>query len=191
MRKFAARLEDDGWDVRYAKLNDPDNAQTLSGELLCHTREHAYSHHIQRLMIIGNFALLAGIDPAQVHEWYLAVYADAFEWVEAPNTIGISQFAEGGIIASKPYVSSANYIDKMSNFCDHCEYGSKTKSGPNACPFNILHWHFIDRHEQRFGNNPRMGNVLGTWRRMDGAKKQTILEDASKILAKLDADEVV
>lgn len=153
--------------------------------------EHAYSHHIQRLIITGNFALLAGIDPAQVHEWYLAVYADAFEWVEAPNTIGMSQFAEGGIIASKPYVSSANYIDKMSNFCDHCEYGSKTKSGPNACPFNILHWHFIDRHEQRFGNNPRMGNVLGTWRRMDGAKKQTILEDASKILAKLDADEVV
>ena len=99
------------------------------------TRTQAYAHHIQRLMVTGNFALLAGIDPAQVHEWYLAVYADAFEWVEAPNTIGMSQFADGGVIASKPYVSSGAYINRMSDHCKSCHYSVSAKTGDTACPF--------------------------------------------------------
>ncbi|MBV7378590.1 cryptochrome/photolyase family protein [Maritimibacter sp. DP4N28-5] len=160
-------------------------------EAVNHTKEYAYSHHIQRLMVTGNFALLAGVDPAEVHEWYLSVYVDAFEWVEAPNTIGMSQFADGGIIASKPYVSSANYIDKMSDFCETCHYSAKAKTGEGACPFNLLYWHFIDRHSQRFGNNPRMGNVLATWRRMDAEKKKTILDEATRVLEALDDGETV
>ena len=131
------------------------------------TREEAYAHHIQRLMVTGNFALLAGIDPREVHEWYLAVYADAFEWVEAPNVIGMSQFADGGIIASKPYVSSGNYIAKMSDYCKSCAYSVKDKTGENACPFNLLYWDFVIRHRERFGRNPRMGPVYRTWDKMD------------------------
>ncbi len=160
-------------------------------ETVRQTRDTAYSHHIQRLMITGNFALLAGVDPAHVHDWYLAVYADAFEWVEAPNTIGMSQFADGGIIASKPYVSSANYIAKMSDYCDGCHYSAQAKTGAKACPFNLLYWHFIDRHEARFKSNRRMGNVLATWRRMEPVRKETILAEADAFLAKLDAGEVV
>lgn len=155
------------------------------------TREEAYAHHIQRLMVTGNFALLAGVDPAQVHEWYLAVYADAYEWVEAPNTIGMSQFADGGIIASKPYISSGNYIDKMSDYCKECSYKVKDKTGPDACPFNLLYWHFLDRHRDRFEGNHRMGNMYRVWDRMAEDKRQTVLADADAFLAKLDAGEVV
>ncbi len=155
------------------------------------TRDEAYAHHIQRLMVTGNFALLAGIDPTQVHEWYLAVYADAFEWVEAPNTVGMSQYADGGIIASKPYVSSGNYINKMSVYCGNCAYSVKDKTGENACPFNLLYWHFLDRHRDRFGNNPRMGNIYRTWGRMDDAKRATVLKEADAWLARMDAGEVV
>ena len=131
------------------------------------TRDEAYAHHIQRLMVTGNFALLAGINPAEVHEWYLAVYADAYEWVEAPNVIGMSQFADGGIVGSKPYVSSANYIDRMSDYCADCAYSAKTKMGEGACPFNFLYWQFLDRHRDRFQKNPRMANMYRTWDRMD------------------------
>ncbi|WP_412505830.1 cryptochrome/photolyase family protein [Roseovarius sp. SYSU LYC5161] len=155
------------------------------------TREDAYAHHIQRLMVTGNFALLAGIDPARVHEWYLSVYADAFEWVEAPNTIGMSQFADGGIIASKPYVSSGNYIDRMSDYCRGCAYSVKDKTGARACPFNLLYWHFMDRHRDRFERNPRMAQMYRTWDRMDEAKRRTVLRDADAVLQRLDAGEVV
>src|SRR3989338_7417161 len=120
------------------------------------TRDLAYAHHIQRLMVTGNFALLAGVDPAAVHEWYLAVYIDAFEWVEAPNTLGMSQFADGGLLGSKPYVSSGAYIDRMSDYCSGCHYRVKDRTGPKACPFNPLYWHFLDRHRARFASNPRM-----------------------------------
>ena len=107
------------------------------------TREQAYAHHIQRLMITGNFALLAGIDPHELHEWYLAVYADAYEWVELPNTVGMSQFADGGLLASKPYAASGAYIDRMSDYCEGCAYEVKQRTGPRACPFNALYWDFI------------------------------------------------
>lgn len=149
------------------------------------TRDEAYAHHIQRLMVTGNFALLAGIDPADVHAWYLAVYADAYEWVEAPNVIGMSQFADGGIVGSKPYVSSGNYIDRMSDYCGDCSYSVKTKTGEGACPFNLLYWAFLDRHRERFAGNPRMANMYRTWDRMDEAKRDAILEEAAAFLEAL------
>jgi len=155
------------------------------------TRTEAYAHHIQRLMVTGNFALLAGIDPGQVHEWYLAVYADAYEWVEAPNVIGMSQFADGGIVASKPYVSSGNYIARMSDHCGSCHYKVKDKTGPGACPFNLLYWHFLDRHRDRFRANPRMGQIYANWDRMDEGKKALILADASDWLGRMEAGEAV
>jgi len=155
------------------------------------TRTEAYAHHIQRLMVTGNFALLAGIDPAQVHEWYLAVYADAYEWVEAPNVIGMSQFADGGIVASKPYVSSGNYIDRMSDYCKNCAYKVKEKTGEKACPFNLLYWHFLIRHRERFAGNPRMAQMYRTWDRMAEERRETVLNDAEKWLEKLDEGAVV
>jgi deoxyribodipyrimidine photolyase-related protein len=150
------------------------------------TREEAYAHHIQRLMVTGNFAMLAGIDPKAVHEWYLAVYADAYEWVELPNTLGMSQFADGGLLASKPYAASANYINRMSDYCSSCQYKVKEKSGPEACPFNYLYWDFLDRHRDKLGNNPRLGQVYRTWDRMDAGRKQEFRRDARRFLEGLD-----
>ncbi|WP_299737804.1 cryptochrome/photolyase family protein [uncultured Roseobacter sp.] len=155
------------------------------------TRDEAYAHHIQRLMVTGNFALLAGIDPEQVHEWYLAVYMDAFEWVEAPNTVGMSQFADGGIIASKPYVSSGAYINRMSDYCKGCAYSVSKKTGEGACPFNLLYWHFLDRHRDRFKSNARMGNMYRTWDRMDADRRETVLVEAEGFLKRLEAGETV
>jgi deoxyribodipyrimidine photolyase-related protein len=155
------------------------------------TREEAYAHHIQRLMVTGNFALLAGVDPHEVHEWYLAVYADAYEWVEAPNTVGMSQFADGGVVGSKPYVSSGAYIDRMSDYCGGCAYDVKAKAGPGACPFNLLYWHFLDRHRARFEGNPRMANMYRTWDRMDAGRRSAALNGAGAVLARLDAGETV
>ena len=121
------------------------------------TREDAYAHHIQRLMVTGNFALLAGLDPQAVHQWYLAVYADAFEWVEVPNTIGMTLFADGGVLGSKPYAASGNYINRMSDYCKSCAYQVKLKTGKDACPFNALYWHFLDRNRGRAGQEPAHG----------------------------------
>ena len=168
-----------------------DTGMNCVAKSVAQTRDEAYAHHIQRLMVTGNFALLAGIDPGQVHEWYLAVYADAYEWVEAPNVIGMSQFADGGIIASKPYISSGNYIHKMSDYCGNCAYRVQDKTGEKACPFNLLYWHFLDRHRDRFENNPRMGNMYRVWDRMDEAKRKTVLAEADDWLARLDAGEPV
>jgi deoxyribodipyrimidine photolyase-related protein len=150
------------------------------------TRDMAYAHHIQRLMVTGNFALLAGVDPGQVHDWYLAVYIDAFEWVEAPNTIGMSQHADGGVLGSKPYVSSGAYIDRMSDYCKSCAYSVKAKAGPDACPFNLLYWHFLTRHRARFEGNPRMAQMYRVWDKMDEGHKTKVLADADTFLAKMD-----
>ena len=155
------------------------------------TRDLAYAHHIQRLMVTGNFALLAGVDPAEVHEWYLSVYVDAFEWVEAPNTIGMSQFADGGLLGSKPYVSSGAYIDRMSDHCAGCRYRVKEKVGERACPFNLLYWHFLDRHRERFRSNPRMGQMYRVWDGMDAGHRTAVLAGAEAVLGRLDRGEVV
>lgn len=155
------------------------------------TQQDAYAHHIQRLMVTGNFALLAGVDPHQVHEWYLAVYADAYEWVESPNTVGMSQFADGGIVASKPYVSSGAYINKMSDYCSGCAYSVTRKTGAGACPFNLLYWHFLIRHEDTFANNPRMAQIYATWRRMKADRRETVLAEAEAFLSLLDAGALV
>ncbi|MEM6888495.1 MAG: cryptochrome/photolyase family protein [Pseudomonadota bacterium] len=155
------------------------------------TADEAYAHHIQRLMVTGNFALLAGVDPRHVHEWYLAVYADAYEWVEAPNVIGMSQFADGGIVASKPYVSSGAYINRMSNYCGSCGYAVSKKTGEGACPFNLLYWHFLGRHRDVLGKNPRMGQMYATWDRMKPEKRETIVAEANAFLGKLYGGEPV
>ncbi len=150
------------------------------------TKREAYAHHIQRLMVTGNFALLAGLDPREVHEWYLSVYADAFEWVEVPNTIGMALYADGGIMASKPYAASGAYINKMSDYCANCVYDPAVKAGPKACPFNPLYWDFIGRNEDKLGTNPRMGPVYATWRKMGPARRDEIKADSTKILEALD-----
>ena len=130
------------------------------------TLRHAYSHHIQRLMLTGNFALLAGIRPAEIAEWYLAVYADAIEWVELPNTHGMAIYADGGLLASKPYAASGAYINRMSNFCKDCRYDVRERTGPTACPFNSLYWAFLLRNQQRLRGNPRLAmpyRSLAAW----------------------------
>jgi len=147
---------------------------------------YAYAHHIQRLMLTGNFALLAGIHPDKVDEWYLGIYIDAIEWVEITNTRGMSQFADGGIVGTKPYVSSANYIDKMSHYCKTCHYDKKKKVGDQACPFNSLYWHFYNRHESLLSNNPRVAMMYRTWERMGSEKQAEIIDQAEKYLEKLD-----
>ncbi|MEM9099944.1 MAG: cryptochrome/photolyase family protein [Pseudomonadota bacterium] len=146
------------------------------------TRDEAYAHHIQRLMVTGNFAMLAGIDPHEVHEWYLAVYADAYEWVEAPNVIGMSQFADGGLLGSKPYAASGNYINKMSDHCWGCRYDVKQKTGPEACPFNPLYWDFLVRNQEKLRGNPRLGQVYRTWDKMAEDKKTAYLESAATVM---------
>ena len=146
------------------------------------TRDEAYAHHIQRLMVTGNFAMLAGVDPKAVHEWYLAVYADAYEWVELPNTLGMSQFADGGLLGSKPYAASGNYINRMSDYCASCRYKVKRKNGPEACPFNYLYWDFLDRQREKLGANPRLGQVYRTWDRMDAERKSEVRQDARRFL---------
>jgi len=143
--------------------------------------EHAYAHHIQRLMVTGNFALLLGVDPDQLDEWYLGIYMDAIEWVEITNTRGMSQFADGGLLATKPYVASANYMHKMGDYCTKCRYNYKEKTGENACPFNSLYWDFMDRHRSKLSNNPRIGMAYRTWDRYDGEQKAAILQRADQV----------
>lgn len=154
-------------------------------EAVKHTRAHAYSHHIQRLMITGNFALLAGLDVKEVQEWYLAVYSDAFEWVEMPNTLGMALFGDGGVVASKPYAASGKYINRMSNFCKSCKYDPNLMTGEKACPFNALYWDFLVRHEDKFRGNQRMPYVFSTWDRFPKKKQKAIRAQAKDTLKKI------
>jgi deoxyribodipyrimidine photolyase-related protein len=146
------------------------------------TRREAYAHHIQRLMVLGNFALIAGVDPKAISDWFLVVYFDAYEWVEMPNVIGMSQFADGGAIASKPYASTGAYIDRMSDYCGRCRYQVKQRTGPDACPFNALYWDFIGRHEDRLRGNSRMRNMYATWNRFSDDAKAEIRASAAAFL---------
>ncbi|MCH7398619.1 cryptochrome/photolyase family protein [Belliella sp. DSM 107340] len=146
--------------------------------------DSAYAHHIQRLMVTGNFMLLAGIHPDQVDEWYLGIYIDAIEWVEITNTRGMSQYADGGIVGTKPYVSSANYIDKMSDYCSSCFYKKSQKVGDKSCPFNSLYWHFYARNEEKLAKNPRIGMAYKTLAKMKD--KDAILKQAESYLDRLE-----
>ncbi|MCP1468637.1 deoxyribodipyrimidine photolyase-related protein [Sphingobium sp. OAS761] len=146
------------------------------------TIDHAYAHHIQRLMITGNFALLAGIDPHQVHVWYLEVYADAYEWVELPNTLGMSQFADGGLLGSKPYASGGAYINRMSDYCGTCRYDVKQRTGDDACPFNSLYWDFLARNEKKLARNPRLAMPYRNWAGMAEKDRAAIREQAARVL---------
>ncbi len=144
--------------------------------------DYAYAHHIQRLMITGNFALLAGVHPDELDAWYLGIYIDAIEWVEITNTRGMSQFADGGIVGTKPYVSSATYINKMSSYCNGCYYDKAKKTGDKACPFNSLYWNFYDKHEAKLAKNPRIGMMYNVWKKMEPKTKTALLEQAENYL---------
>ncbi len=154
-------------------------------EVIGQTRREAYAHHIQRLMVTGCFALLIGADPAEVNEWYLAVYADAFEWVQLPNTHGMVLHADGGMLGSKPYAASGKYIDRMSDYCRDCRYDVKETESENACPFNALYWWFLDRNGDRLRDNRRMAMIYRTWDRFDADRQDAILSRADTFLESL------
>ena len=149
------------------------------------TKKYAYAHHIQRLMVLGNFALLAGLSPEQVNEWFLIVYADAYEWVELPNVSGMVLFADGGYLASKPYAAGGAYINRMSNYCKHCHYKVSQKNGKTACPFNYLYWDFLIRNRTKLKDNARLGMMYRSLDRMDASKIAAVQNDADRFLTML------
>lgn len=155
-------------------------------DVIGQTSRHAYSHHIQRLMVTGNFALLAGVRPAEIEEWYLAVYADAFDWVELPNTHGMVMYADGGLLASKPYAASGAYIARMSNYCRGCFYDVKQKSGPRACPYNYLYWAFLIRNERKLSANPRLAMPYRTLKGWSRERKHEVVREADAFLDTLE-----
>lgn len=166
------------------------NAQTsmrCMREAIGQSLEFAYAHHIQRLMITGNFCLLAGIDPNQVDAWYLGIYVDAIEWVEMPNARGMSQFADGGLIASKPYAASGNYVSKMSDYCSSCHYDVKRKTGHGSCPFNSLYWRFMIKHRDRLAKNPRVAMLFKGWDKQSDAERNAVLDYAEGLIADLNS----
>ena len=184
----------------YARRNALDAHQPLPAfywtgqtELNClkhalgQTLDYGYAHHIQRLMVTGLFALLVGVEPRALHEWYLAVYVDAVEWVELPNTVGMSQFADGGVMASKPYAASGKYIQRMSNYCAGCRYDPAQSVGPKACPFTTLYWNFLLRHETRMAKNPRMAMPLKNLVRLDASLRSAIRRQAEEFRRSLAA----
>ena len=175
----------------YATLNFFENKNPLpnwfwSGETkmnclkqsIKQSLKYSYAHHIQRLMVTGNFALLAGLNPDEIDQWYLGIYIDAIEWVEITNTRGMSQFADGGIVGTKPYVSSAAYINKMGNYCEGCFYKKDLKVGERACPFNSLYWNFYDQHREKLQKNQRIGMMYRVWDKMKPEAKAEILTQA-------------
>jgi deoxyribodipyrimidine photolyase-related protein len=151
-------------------------------ETIGQTLELGYAHHIQRLMVTGLFALLLGVDPQEVHKWYLAVYVDAVEWVELPNTLGMSQYADGGVMGSKPYSATGKYIDRMSNYCGDCRYHPATAVGEDACPFTTLYWDFLMRHEQTLKGNNRMSMQLRNLARKPREERAEIRRQAGELL---------
>ncbi|WP_416139709.1 cryptochrome/photolyase family protein [Halomonas sp. HK25] len=149
------------------------------------TRDNAYAHHIQRLMVTGNFALLCDVAPEALGDWYLAVYADACEWVELPNVLGMVLHADGGLMGSKPYCASGKYIDRMSDHCHQCRFDPKQVTGEGACPLNSLYWHFLERHAETLSANPRMKLIYGSLARMNEQKRADIRDQAERFLANL------
>jgi deoxyribodipyrimidine photolyase-related protein len=161
-----------------------DTEMVCLREAIGQTLRFGYAHHIQRLMVTGLFALLLGVRPREVHAWYLAVYVDAIEWVELPNTLGMSQYADGGVMASKPYAASGKYIQRMSNYCKGCRYDPGESLGPKACPFTTLYWDFLSRHEKLLSGNLRMGMQIKNLKRMDAAKREQIRLRAEELRAR-------
>jgi deoxyribodipyrimidine photolyase-related protein len=157
-------------------------------ECVTQTLRLGYAHHIQRLMVTGLFAMLLGVDPREVHRWYLAVYVDAVEWVEMPNVLGMSQFADGGLMSTKPYAASGKYIQRMSNYCDGCRYDPSNRAGDDACPFTVLYWEFLVRHETRLSQNPRMGLQVKNVARLGRGGRRTIRRSAEAIRSRLTAE---
>jgi len=147
----------------------------------------AYAHHIQRLMVTGNFATLIGVLPAEINAWYLGIYADAIEWVQLPNTHGMSQWADGGLVATKPYVSGGAYLKRMSDACKGCTYSPDVRTGERACPFNSLYWNFLDTHTERLARNPRMAQMYATWRKMSPSTQDALRDQAQQYLAHVDS----
>lgn len=162
-----------------------DTEMNCLRQVLHQTLEFGYAHHIQRLMVTGLFSLLLGVKPQAIHEWYLAMYVDAVEWVELPNTLGMSQHADGGLMASKPYIASGKYIQRMSNYCAGCRYNPARRSGPKACPFTVLYWDFLLRHEQALAQNQRMAMQLKNLARLSGAERLAITRHAGQIRRQL------
>ncbi|WP_306257655.1 cryptochrome/photolyase family protein [Pararhizobium sp. IMCC21322] len=176
-----------------AKRDLPEFYWSADTEMNCvrqvveETRDHAYAHHIQRLMVTGNFALLYGVEPAQINEWYLAVYADAYEWVQLPNTHGMVMFADGGLLGSKPYAASGSYINKMSDYCKNCAFSPSVKNGEKACPFNYLYWNFLIENQAHLKGNRRMAMMYATLGKMDDSKRSQIEADAAAFFEKTGA----
>ena len=168
-----------------------DTKMNCLAQCVKETKENAYAHHIQRLMVLGNFCLLTGIDPKLVNEWFLVVYADAYEWVEMPNVSGMILYADGGYLASKPYISGGAYINRMSNYCKGCSYKVSKKNGPEACPFNYLYWNFVIEHEDKFSGNLRMGHSYRTLAKMDDEKIMAIRGDASRFFSEMEKGEML
>ena len=174
-----------------ATLPLPDFYWTGETDMLCmaeairNTRDNGYAHHIQRLMVLGNFAMLAGVRPQDVADWFLVVYVDAYEWVELPNVIGMSQHADGGRLATKPYAGGGAYINRMSDHCARCRYDVKQKTGPDACPFNALYWDFLARHERRFRRNRRMTQMYANWDRMSPPVRDAYRASAAAFISTL------
>ena len=181
-------------ELNYFKANTPlpefywgkPTKMACMSEVIRHTQRYAYSHHIQRLMVSGNFALIAGLDVKQVQKWYLAVYSDAYEWVEMPNTLGMALFGDGGIMGSKPYAASGKYIKKMSNFCQNCVYDPEDMLGEHACPFNALYWDFFARNRKKLSGNQRLNYVFGTWDKFNDSKQAAIRDKAESVMASLE-----
>jgi deoxyribodipyrimidine photolyase-related protein len=180
-----------------ASRSMPDFFWTAETQMNCvkqcvtETKENAYAHHIQRLMVLGNFALLAGLDPDEVNNWYLLVYADAFQWVELPNVTGMILFADGGVLASKPYAASGAYINKMSNYCKGCVYSVKEKNSEQACPFNYLYWDFLARHKELLASNPRLSMIYRSLEKMSREKRSLIAADSARFFSRMENNEAV
>lgn len=155
-------------------------------QCITETKENAYAHHIQRLMITGNFSLIAGLSPVEVNEWYLIVYADAYQWVELPNVTGMILFADGGLLASKPYSASGAYINRMSDYCKNCKYSVTKKNGEKACPFNYLYWNFLIENKDKLENNPRLGMPYNTLKKMKDEKLQAIQDDSKRFFKNIE-----
>ena len=157
-----------------------ETSMACLSESISQTLKHGYAHHIQRLMVIGLYSLLYGVKPTYIHEWFLSVYVDAVEWVELPNVLGMSQYADGGLMASKPYVASGKYIQRMSNYCDKCKFNPSEAVGITACPFTTLYWDFLIRHQDLLKKNTRMIMQLKNLDRLDSGKKEQIVLEANK-----------